>query len=742
MATDVERLIVRLEATQRQFERQLAAANATANRRARQIESRFAQMNRKLGQSFAGLGKRLLGGFAAGFAINELRKLADAATRIDNSLKVAGLSGAELERVYSRLRDAAIKNGAPLETLVQLYSRASMAAGNLGASQEDIIRFSENVTMALRVSGQSASEASGALLQLSQLLSGNVVQAQEYNSLIDGAYPILRAVAAGLKEAGGEVGKLTQIVKDGEMPTKAFFDAFQAGSVILEEQVASSERTFSQAFENLQTALIDSAREFDKATGASRNFATGIDAAARTINDFEVDTFIQKIKDAHDAFAGFFNDLGNAQIFKDLNELLGVTKDGELVNWEAEEAHQEISALEREVELLQKTIEKNTELGFDNSEALARLDEVLARLAAVRAAAANMPETVELDPLAIANRDKMIMASENARREALGAGKPPAEVKPVSLSDYTILIDNGGSGGGGGRGRGGGSSRPNDYEREVQRLRDRIALTQAMTAAQAELNPLVNDYGYSLERAATIVELENAAKRAGIQITPQLRAQIEELAGAYATATAEAARLAEEQDRVRQAADDMRELGKNVMGGFIQDIMNGVDATEALANALGKVADKLLEMALNSLFSGTGFRGGGLLGGVLIPGILHSGGVAGRDGYGHGRAVSPSVFTGAKRYHRGGVVGLQPGEVPAILQKGEVVLPKGTRAAAQGGAVDVRVAVDQNGNLQAYVERTAGRVSAKVVQSAAPGIVQASTQATQSASRDRPGFFR
>jgi len=680
MATDVERLIVRLEATQRQFERQLAAANATANRRARQIESRFAQMNRKLGQSFAGLGKRLLGGFAAGFAINELQKLADAATRIDNSLKVAGVSGRDLDRVYKQLRDSAIRHGAPLETLVQLYSRASMAADNLGASQDDLTKFAENVAMALRVSGQSATEAAGALLQLSQLLSGNIVQAQEYNSLIDGAYPLLRAVAAGLKEAGGDVGKLTQIVKDGEMPTKAFFDAFQAGSVILEEQVASSERTFSQAFENLQTALIDSAREFDKATGASRNFATGIDAAARTINDFEVDTFIQKIKDAHDAFAGFFNDLGNAQIFKDLNELLGVTKDGELVNWEAEEAHQEISALEREVELLQKTIEKNTELGFDNSEALARLDEVLARLAAVRAAAANMPETVELDPLAIANRDKMIMASENARREALGAGKPPVEVKPVSLTDYTVPS----KGGGGTKGRGG-SSRQNDYEREVQRLRDRIALTQAMTAAQAELNPLINDYGYSLERAATVVELENAAKRAGIEITPQLRAQIEELAEAYATATAEAERLAEEQDRVRQAADDMRILGKDTLRGFIQDIMNGVDATEALANALGKVADKLLEMALNNLFSETGPRGGGLLGGLIIPGILHSGGVAGKDGYGHGRVVSPSVFTGAKRYHRGGVAGLQPGEVPAILQKGEVVLPRGAKVSSEGG---------------------------------------------------------
>ena len=683
MATDVERLIVRLEATQRQFERQLAAANATANRRARQIESRFAQMNRKLGQSFAGLGRSLAAGFAAGFTVRELKQLSDAATQIDNALKVAGLSGAELDRVYGRLRDSAMANAAPLEALVGLYSRAAQAQQTLGVTTEELLGLTNSVAQSLRISGTDAQTASGALLQLGQALASGKVQAEEYNSLLDGLYPLLQAAAAGLREAGGDVAVLTRLVKDGQVSSEAFFRAIEAGAPILEQRLAGAQLTVDQALGNLQTALIDTAREFNRATGASGRFADGINVVAQTINNFDVSGFLDKISDAYDAMVRFLNDAGNAQIFKDLNEALGITEGGEMINLDAEAAKQEAAALEREVELLQQTIEKNTELGFDNAEALARLDEVRGRLAQLRAEIANMPATA-LDPIAVRNRDAAIMASEKARRTALGAGARP-EIKPVSLSDYTILSDNGGSGGGGGRGRGGGSSRPNDYQREIEQLRERIALTQAMTAAQAELNPLINDYGYSLERAATIVELENAAKRAGIQITPQLRVQIEELAGAYATATAEAARLAEEQDRVRQAAEEMRDLGKNVMGGFIQDMMNGVDATEALANALGKVADKLLDMALNSLFSGSG--GGGLLGGLIIPGILHSGGVAGKDGYGHGRAVSPSVFTGAKRYHRGGVAGLQPGEVPAILQKGEVVLPRGAKVSSEGRTI-------------------------------------------------------
>ncbi|TBC23473.1 phage tail tape-measure protein, partial [Rhizobium ruizarguesonis] len=117
--------------------------------------------------------------------------------------------------------------------------------------------------------------------------------------------------------------------------------------------------------------------------------------------------------------------------------------------------------------------------------------------------------------------------------------------------------------------------------------------------------------------------------------------------------------------------------------------------------------------------------GGGLLGGMIIPGILHSGGVAGADGYGHGRSVSPKAFAGAKRYHTGGVAGLVPGEVPAILQRGEVVLPRGTKMGG-GGKTDIQVgvSVDDTGGLRAYVKS----VSNDTVAAASPRIVSAANQ--------------
>src|SRR5690606_18702903 len=122
----------------------------------------------------------------------------------------------------------------------------------LGISGEELLGFTDKIAVALRVSGKSAAESSGALLQLSQALGSGVVRAEEFNSILEGAQPIAQAAAAGLKEAGGSVAKLRQLVVDGKVSSEAFFRAFEAGSVILEDKVANAELTVSQGFVRFQ----------------------------------------------------------------------------------------------------------------------------------------------------------------------------------------------------------------------------------------------------------------------------------------------------------------------------------------------------------------------------------------------------------------------------------------------------------------------------------------------------------
>ncbi len=281
MATDLERLIVSLEASTTKYERALNKAMGVTNDRMRKIEVRAKAAGLNIGSAL-GRGLGLIGG---GLALRGVQQLVDASTRIENSLKVAGLSGQELTRVYDRLFASAQRNAAPVESLVELYSRASLVQKELGVSTEELIGFTDKVALALRVSGKSAQESSGALLQLSQALGSGIVRAEEFNSLLEGALPVAQAAAAGLKEAGGSVAKLRQLVVDGKVSSEAFFRAFEAGSVILEQKVASAEFTVSARFVRLQNVLIDTAGEIDEATGLSEGLGAALNELARFVGD-------------------------------------------------------------------------------------------------------------------------------------------------------------------------------------------------------------------------------------------------------------------------------------------------------------------------------------------------------------------------------------------------------------------------------------------------------------------------
>lgn len=603
MATDVERLVVQLSADVKKYENALNRAMGVTNRQAKGIERRFQTMNRGVSSSFAGLGRGLLAGFVGSKVVKEVGQLADVAIKIENALKVTGLAGEDLTRVYESLRDSAMRNYAPLETLAQLYSRLGLAQKSLGVSVDEMLKFTDNVALALRVQGTTAQEARGALIQLSQAMGAGIVRAEEFNSIVEGAPSILRAAAAGLKEAGGEVSKLRKLVIDGKLSSQAFFRAFEAGAPILDKMVESANVTLSQAMTNLNNALIDTAKEFNEATGAADKFAGGINNVAQAIAGFDTSGFIEEIQKAGGVLEKFLNDVGNADIFRRLAIGIGaLNEEGLQLNIETEKAKEEAATLEREVKLLQEQIALNTTLGFDNTEAIARLNEVSGRLATLREQINGMPE--------LADMPGFNFGGPTSRR---GKRRPKAS-DPVSIEDFPVDPDSD---------KKGKRKRENDYARESRQIEERIALLVAETEVMRQLDPLVEDYGYAVEKARVQQELLSAAKKAGIEVTPKLRSEIENLAEQYALASAEADKLAEAQDKARENAEKWLGVGQDVTKGFIDDLINGKSAAESFANAISKIGDALINDVLDAIFKING-QGGGLLSSIF--GLFGGGG--------------------------------------------------------------------------------------------------------------------
>lgn len=459
-AQDLERLVVQLSADISRYEAALRRALGETNRRTRDIESRFSRMSRNINNGFG----RLAAGAASAFAliggVQGFKTLSDAATGIDNALKTAGLSGAELERVYQQLFAAATKNAAPIETLVQLYSRLSLVQKELGVSQDQIVSFSENISLALRAGGTSAKEASGALLQLSQTLGGGVVRAEEFSSIVEGAPTILQAAAAGIREADGSVAKLRQIMLDGKLSSKAFFDGFQAGAPILQEKVAGSILTIDQRLGNLQTALVNAAREFNNSTKANETFGAEIDRVTAFVNGLNFDQIISQLQGLakqFDGVAGAARSFGEAVGLANVGKAIVGALPGDTVK-----SYLGGALTIKQDDLIQDRINDAFGESVEN---------------AVR-------QTGDLTAKAIKNS---VIAGGEATTPKGGRLPAAPKTKQITLKDYPVTAS-GKSGSGSG---GGGKSKQDDYERDVENIKERTAALQAETAAQECLNGII-----------------------------------------------------------------------------------------------------------------------------------------------------------------------------------------------------------------------------------------------------------
>jgi len=162
-------------------------------------------------------------------------------------------------------------------------------------------------------------------------------------------------------------------------------------------------------------------------------------------------------------------------------------------------------------------------------------------------------------------------------------------------------------------------------------------------------------------------------------------------------------------DELARYADDAMAWGKGVGSVLTGAFRSGEDALASFVTT-GKIdftglADSIqadiTRIAIRSAILGPlatalGGSGGGLLGGQsggggLLAGIFHQGGVVGDPAPQH--LVPALAFAGAPRLHDGGMAGLRADEVPAILQRGEMVLSR-AQVAAMGSARDTRPPVN------------------------------------------------
>jgi hypothetical protein len=162
---------------------------------------------------------------------------------------------------------------------------------------------------------------------------------------------------------------------------------------------------------------------------------------------------------------------------------------------------------------------------------------------------------------------------------------------------------------------------------------------------------------------------------------------------------------------------------RNMQRGFADYLFDPFDEglkgmVAGFVRAMHRMLSEYLAMqAMTGLF-GASFGTTGQIGGI-VGSLFHTGGIAGQGGA--TRTVHPALFARAARYHGGGVAGLAPDEIPAILRRGEEVLTEDDPrhrtnfGAAAGGRMEVDLALSEGLVVQAMRSRDVEQAILRVI---------------------------
>ncbi|MDX0622439.1 tape measure protein [Sinorhizobium medicae] len=772
-----EQLAIEVIAKLNALEKQMAKASgitakayremSLGSRRAtRQMQDDAIRSTARINQALAATSGRIgaygrtvaasLGGIGAALSVSEVAAYADAWTEAGNKVRAAAASTGVQVRSLEELKDGANAARSSLEAYVDLYARLVRSASGVAKSEQEIATATDIVAKAFKAGGASASEQAAGILQLGQALGSGVLQGDELRSLRENAPILAQAIAdefevtiAGLKDLGAE-GKLT---------SERVFKAILAAQKPIEAQFKATNSTIRDAITQVNNEFTAYIGNADQSAGASAKLVEALQFLADNFKE-TADVVVQLATVIIGALTGrallgMVSGLGNAVVA--LGTFLTAVRTGTLAVRGFTAALGPIgllvgaastafflmadsaSAAEQAMADAETVIHQNAaalDLARKSSEGYttALRNQIAMQMEAVKAAAiANDTEATLATNRAVAFRK---MSKDLTGREMRFAPlEYEADVKlangralyrqyellqqQLAEMDRNVKPTDGGTGGDtGGSGGSGSGGRADDFASEVEQIERRTTAILAETQAQMSVNPLIDDYGFAVEKAAAQQDLLNAAQEAGLiktadmkSATPDLRNQIDALSMAYAQASAEAQRLAEEQDEIRQRAEEMRDFQKDLTRGIVEGFAEGKNAADVFADALSKIADRLLDLAFDDMFSA---KGGGL--GSIFGGL-----------FGSQSQYSIASNGGIGLFAQGGVTN-EPAIFGEAGPEAAVPLPDGRRipvdlrqtGGGSGGskiAVDVGVTFENNGEFRAYVrsvsQETASDVTAQ-----------------------------
>ena len=217
---------------------------------------------------------------AVGTAIvtGQITRYADAYTSLQNQVRQTTKSTEELTERTADLLSLANRSRAGISSTAEAYTQLTLATEALNLTDERRLRLTETIAKSFTIAGKTQAQAEESTRQLNQAFSSGVLRGQEYNTIIENAPEIFRALQ---KSTGKTAGELRKLADTGQISSSVLITALDEAASTIDTKFNNSTATMAQNIEVANNNLT----EFIGSSTTVQNVMGGLGGAIVTASE-------------------------------------------------------------------------------------------------------------------------------------------------------------------------------------------------------------------------------------------------------------------------------------------------------------------------------------------------------------------------------------------------------------------------------------------------------------------------
>lgn len=212
----------------------------------------------------------VMGGIGIGLGIRELAAAADSYTNLSARINIATSDGGNFEQAMAGVHQVALMTNSSLDATAGLFTKVNDVGKQMGLTQQQNLDLVKTINMAIQTGGGSAASTEAAVYQFTQALQSGVLRGDEFNSIMEQAPGISKALARSL---GVTTDELRKMAENGELSSEKVIKAIQSQSKAIEADYAKFPTTIGNALQRIKTQWEILIGTMDQSNGASATVA-------------------------------------------------------------------------------------------------------------------------------------------------------------------------------------------------------------------------------------------------------------------------------------------------------------------------------------------------------------------------------------------------------------------------------------------------------------------------------------